>query len=621
MTHEAGHHDSRSRPLTIQQILQWADAHYRSTGAWPKVNSGVLRSAPDENWSAISAALTAGCRGLSSGSSLARLLAEQRGVPNHMAMPALTLKQIVAWADAHHLATGRWPSCESGAVRGAPGETWQKLDGALKRGYRGLPGGESLAELLHRTRGLRPRNQLLPLRIPQILSWADAHFRRFREWPSAESGRVVSASHEIWANIDAALRGGFRGLAGGSSLAKLLVEHRGIRARSHLPALSVSQVLAWADRHFERTGEWPDPDSGSVVEADGETWHGISDALRRGNRGLRGGTSLATLLEEKRGRPHAGHRPRLTTKQILLWADDHHHRTGHWPNATSGPVLAAPNETWGAINMALITGLRGLRRGSSLPDLLGQKRGYLHAFNRAPLSIPAILSWADAYYRRVGNWPTRSSGPIAGTNNDTWSQIDAALMNGQRGLRGGSSLAKLLADRRGRRNIRELPRLTITQILIWADSHKQRTGEWPRKTSGAIADSPGETWAAIQDALRLGRRGLPEGLTVAHLLAKHRGLGHPDALPRLTEAKLVAWAQAHHKRTGGWPTLHSGTIAEAPGETWKKVDNALRNGLRGLSGESSLPRLLAERCGAPYRKCRPPQGRARPASRTTSPPT
>src|SRR5262249_54545730 len=153
-------------------------------------------------------------------------------------------------------------------------------------------------------------------------------------------------------------------------------EHRGIRAQHHLPVLSTSQILAWADQHFARTGEWPTAHSGAVTDSD-ETWQGISDALQRGNRGLPGGSALPKLLEAERGRPHARHRPPLTTKQILKWADDHYDRTGHWPNATSGKVLADEIESWAAINQALIDGLRSLKAGTSLPNLLGRKRGYL----------------------------------------------------------------------------------------------------------------------------------------------------------------------------------------------------------------------------------------------------
>ena len=36
----------------------------------------------------------------------------------------------------------------SGPVLAAPGETWRLLDGYLRAGRRGLPGGSSLAKLL-----------------------------------------------------------------------------------------------------------------------------------------------------------------------------------------------------------------------------------------------------------------------------------------------------------------------------------------------------------------------------------------------------------------------------------------------------------------------------------------
>jgi hypothetical protein len=60
----------------------------------------------------------------------------------------------------------------------------------------------------------------------------------------------------------------------------------------------------------------------------------------------------------------------LTVEQILAWADRHRRRTGRWPSADSGPVLDAPGETWGALNLALWNGHRGLPRRLSLARLL-----------------------------------------------------------------------------------------------------------------------------------------------------------------------------------------------------------------------------------------------------------
>jgi hypothetical protein len=62
--------------------------------------------------------------------------------------PRLTTQQVLAWADAHHARTGRWPHARSGPVEGAPGESWANLDAALSWGHRGLPPGWSLSRLL-----------------------------------------------------------------------------------------------------------------------------------------------------------------------------------------------------------------------------------------------------------------------------------------------------------------------------------------------------------------------------------------------------------------------------------------------------------------------------------------
>jgi hypothetical protein len=60
----------------------------------------------------------------------------------------------------------------------------------------------------------------------------------------------------------------------------------------------------------------------------------------------------------------------------------------------------------------------------------------------------------------------------------------------------------------------------------------------------------------------------------------------------LTLEQILAWADAHHARTGSWPHVGSGPIPEAPGETWQGVESALRYGRRGLPGYDTLARLL-----------------------------
>src|SRR5260370_16316255 len=88
-------------------------------------------------------------------------------------------------------------------------------------------------------------------------------------------------------------------------------------------------------------------------------------------------------------------------------------------------------------------------------------------WKKPDLSIEEILRWANAWKARTRQWPRKASGRISESFNDKWMTIDGALRQGLRGLPGGSSLAQLLAERRGVRNKKALPPLTISNILPW----------------------------------------------------------------------------------------------------------------------------------------------------------
>jgi hypothetical protein len=139
------------------------------------------------------------------------------------------------------------------------------------------------------------------LSIDQILGWADIWHARMGRWPNHRSGPAGDLAETTWGAINSALQRGLRGLAGGSSLAKLLARYRGVRNKQDLPPLTVQQILAWADAHYQRIGSWPGGTSGPVWQCPGETWRDIDHALGRAGRGLPGGTSLRQLLR-KHGR-------------------------------------------------------------------------------------------------------------------------------------------------------------------------------------------------------------------------------------------------------------------------------------------------------------------------------
>ncbi|HVC94798.1 MAG TPA: hypothetical protein VND64_13960 [Pirellulales bacterium] len=586
---------AKSKPLlTIQQILQWADSQFERTGRWPNRKSGRVHGVADTTWYGIERALVGGHRGLPGGSSLSMLLLEHRGARHRLRLPRHTIQRILDWADAHHARTGTWPKCHSGPIAEAPWETWSGVQVALMKGGRGLPAGLSLPKLLYEHRGVRNVLALPRLQLSDVLGWADAHRKRTGAFPTSTSGPVAEALGETWLGIDKSLRVGRRGLPAGSSLAQLLFEKRGKRNCQALGPYTIERILEWVDAHHKRTGRYPRTKSGAVADAPGETWMAIQTALHTGVRGLPGGSSLPKLLKEHRGFARQITRPQLTIRQIVAWADIFFARKGRWPTQHSGAIAGAAGETWRGVNQALYRGRRGLTGGSSLSRLLAERRAVRNATNLRPLTVRQILEWADAHQRRTGKFPKHNSGPVATAQGEMWSAVDKALLGGHRGLPGGSSLPKLLAEHRGVRNHGALPRYTVNQILAWADAHHARHGRWPSQHSGAVDAAPGETWARVQQALYKGGRGLRGGSTLVALLAQRRGVRRTTARPLLSEAQILEWADAFRARTGAYPLAKSGPIEDSAGETWSAVEHALTRGNRGLPGGSSLVKLLRQ---------------------------
>jgi hypothetical protein len=231
--------------------------------------------------------------------------------------------------------------------------------------------------------------------------------------------------------------------------------------------------------------------------------------------------------------------------------------------------------------------------GSTLAQLLACRRDVPNPNALPSFTIKQILDWADLHHHRYGYWPNSQSGPIDDAPEETWSCVNRALQGGYRGLKGGSTLARLLVKRRGVLCHKHQPELTVEQILRWTDAHRERTGHWPNMASGPVVDAPGECWSAINQALLHGFRGLPGRCSLARLLAESRGASYQKrSHERLTCKQVLAWARAHRRRTGRWPTENSGLIQESWGDTWHGVDAALRKGSRGLPGGSSVSRLI-----------------------------
>jgi hypothetical protein len=230
---------------------------------------------------------------------------------------------------------------------------------------------------------------------------------------------------------------------------------------------------------------------------------------------------------------------RLTKRDIWRWAKAHYERTGKWPRRDSGPIIGGPDLSWSTVDRCLKKGGHGLSGDYSLSQLIKDHGGQQNLRRAVPnLTRRQVLDWADHHYQITGTWPDRDTGPVLASPRIAWGTIDKRLRNGGLDLPGGSSLTQLLREARGVWDRRGKPRLTYKRILQWSDAHYNRYGRWPVTLSGELHNAPGEDWAAIDVALRDGRRGLPGGYSLARLLHDHRKV--PMGSLRSKRARTVA---------------------------------------------------------------------------------
>ena len=336
-----------------------------------------------------------------------------------------------------------------------PGVTFARH--SVPRSGAALPGsGSSLPRLLAERRSVRNVSDIPPLTEEQILAWADAHRARTGDCPHCKTGPILEAPGEQWRNVDLAWKRG--GPWATRRLVALATPHGTaldpLGARRHTPLtiprsspgpmpirpepeIGLIASRAWIPRRArEKTRRQCERGPGARIAADS----------LGGSLGQRDSSPIG------RGFPCNGaDLPPLTIPGILPLASTCPSRS----NRAMAPMhawtgsLEAPGEEWRNVDAALREGLRGLRAGPSLPRLLAQERGARNEKDLPPFRIPEILQWADAYHTRHGTWPTHQAGPIPEAPGETWIRVQKALYDGLRGLPGGSSLTRLLAQQRG----------------------------------------------------------------------------------------------------------------------------------------------------------------------------
>jgi hypothetical protein len=292
------------------------------------------------------------------------------GGEGYMIGDPITEDMIAELVSAYQTEHGKFPTVRATSE-------WCALDGVLRQGGRGLPGGSSLAKLMADRFGYVYWGNKMPLSDEFILDMVDQFKNEHGKFPGQYSGLVAGGfPGDDWGGYNASLRDGGRGLHGGTTLAKLIHSRYPEYVHSkNCENLTVEFIVDRAKEHLDLNGKFPVVKGGSVTNGyPGDTWNGYDRALFEGGRGLPGGTTLKRLLAKELGAPNHMDKPALTEEYIVELAKQHKERTGKRPSCKSGAVIGGHHgDTWNGYQQVLQTGGRELPGGSSLSKLLNAR--------------------------------------------------------------------------------------------------------------------------------------------------------------------------------------------------------------------------------------------------------
>jgi superfamily II DNA or RNA helicase len=200
----------------------------------------------------------------------------------------LTEEIIWGWMQEYHKEHGNWPY--RGPCGRIPGDSWNNINQCLRKGLRGLPYGSSLAKIRREKSG-EPDTRNVMLTEELIWQWMEGFRDKQGKFPTLSSFEGTEGGR--WVTINEALKGGYRGLPGGSSLLKLRKKMLG---PADSDKLTEGIIFEWMREHFAEHGRWPTQRCGKSPSD--VNWKTIDSRLRIGHRRLTGGSSLFKLRKK-----------------------------------------------------------------------------------------------------------------------------------------------------------------------------------------------------------------------------------------------------------------------------------------------------------------------------------
>ena len=355
-----------------------------------------------------------------------------------------TAKDLVQVLRAFWSEHNKFPS---NASPGQPfGVTWNQIDNRLRRGVITGAGVTTLSAFLVE-QGLKPVGAY---EVSDLLQAAKAHKEAHGTWPSCaakERAVLLFPPRKVcWGSIDQALRKGRASdkeqMIPATTLADLLHLHglRPPKRRRSGERLTEVLLLEAVKQHRSRYGKWPSTRSGMGPETakrlEVTSWQAVNTMLRDWRRGYDGeAKTLSQLVRKARG---LSLNPCVTEETLKEAAALFVREAGRAPQL--GDFLK------GRVGLKARTAWDGYKTQPGV-----QYRSWRIFLQDAGLRTEVlllteelILEGIKKFYEKRGRRPVTATGDASEYfgPKDTWQKINYALMNGYRGLPGGSSLYK-----------------------------------------------------------------------------------------------------------------------------------------------------------------------------------
>lgn len=405
-----------------------------------------------------------------------------------------------------------------------------------------------------------------PITIEQLREAVDQHRQ-------ANGGRFPTHQGHCdhlglaWSTVDTALREGYRGLPGGSTLRKWIDET--YPAERYAPPYTSANIRAWVVAHREaHEGSFPTVESGPIAGVN-RTWMDVNDSMRKKQLPFTRCLSLSTWLDDQFPLDRTKKAARITAGMILVLVEAFRaERDGDFPYRDSGKV-AGLNMTWTQLDNAMCQAGQSLARWlkKKYPDYVELTESRLRSW---------VEDFADQNERLL---PSQKSGEIPGTG-WSWVQVDRAFRENALPWATQQGLSAWLDDAYPTERM-----LTPESVRAWVADYVDQFGWYPSKDSAVpVAEQSGWTWPRINSAMVAGSFGWTEKMTLRAWLDREYPTNRA-----LTPENLRNWVSEYAAEHGAYPTRASLGAASPRGYwDWCEIDNALVRQSAGWKGRTSL---------------------------------